>query len=354
MESLKPADPREVGSIALLGRLGQGGMGTVYFGVTSDGERAAVKTIRDDLLTKTVVRDRFDREILVLGMVQGPRVAGLVGAARADEIPRWLATEYVQGLTLAEYVKERGPLDLSMAAALGTMLTEALRSIHDAGILHRDFKPANIILGSDGPKVIDFGLAALTDAADDKDITKTSDVLGTPHCMAPEQASSPKDVTPAIDIYALGAVLTFATTGHYLYDRSTMPALLYAIADPATEPDLSGIPETLKELISAMLAHDPLARPSLERTSQGLTGILDNSKSAAAANVTANGSATLEQAQRQLATLTYIERDTDPPVAPQPRQRPGRRMSGDHHVPATLVKDVAETLRRTYAREAAI
>jgi eukaryotic-like serine/threonine-protein kinase len=341
LESLTPADPREVDGITLLGRLGQGGMGTVYFGVTGDGERVAVKTIRDDLLSKTVVRERFEREILTLGMVQGPRVAGLAAAAQADETPRWFATEYVQGLTLAEYVMDKAPLTLPMAAALGILLAEALTEIHDAGILHRDFKPANILLGEDGPKVIDFGLAALVDVQGD--ITKTSDVLGTPHCMAPEQARTPKDVTTAIDIYALGAVLTFATTGHYLYDRPTMPALLFAIADPATEPDLSGLPAPLKEPVQAMLAHDPLSRPPLGEITGTLTAILtDNGLSAA-------------EARHRLVSVTYIERDTDPPpVEPRHTSRRRARMAGNPHVPSQLVQSIADSLRRTYAREAAL
>jgi serine/threonine protein kinase len=273
-------------------------------------------------------------------MVQGPRVAGLIAAAQPGETPPWLATEYVPGITLAEYVKEKGALSKIMAAALGTMLTEALADIHAARVLHRDFKPGNIILSEDGPKVIDFGLVALAD--EQGDITKTADVLGTPHCMAPEQARTPKDVTEAIDIYALGAVLTFAITGHYLYDRPSMPALLFAIADPGTEPDLSGVPEQLKEPITRMLAHDPHGRPSLAE----VTGTLDT--------ILASHGKNTADAQRELARLTYIVRDTDPPPVVQPRQGDrGTRMATDAHVPTALVRDIAESLRKSYAREAA-
>ena len=163
MKPLKSGDPRHVGDIALRGRLGEGGMGTVYFGVTPDGARVAVKTIRQDLTENDEAKDRFDREILVLGMVAGPRIAALLAASEPDEVPPWFATEYVQGLTLSEYITERGPLPTTMAAALGVMLAEGLDDIHTAGLLHRDLKPGNVILGADGPRVIDFGLAGLID-----------------------------------------------------------------------------------------------------------------------------------------------------------------------------------------------
>ena len=255
MKPLKLGDPVKMGGIALRGRLGEGGMGTVYFGVTPDGDRVAVKTIRQDLTENDEAKDRFDREILVLGMVAGPRIAALLAASEPDEVPPWFATEYVQGLTLSEYVQERGPLSTTMAAALGVMLAEGLNDIHAAGLLHRDLKPGNVILGADGPRVIDFGLAGLKDGTGD--ITHTSGMLGTPVCMAPEQARSPKDLTAAVDVYALGAVLMFAMTGRYPYERPTVPALLLAIADPATDPDLSGLPEEIKQLITGMLAHHP-------------------------------------------------------------------------------------------------
>ena len=110
VEPLKPADPTELGGIALRGRLGAGGMGTVYYGVTPDGEQVAVKTIRADLLENPEARGRFDREVLVIGMVQGPRVANLVAASPPGEAPPWFAAEYVRGRTLSEYVTDYGPL----------------------------------------------------------------------------------------------------------------------------------------------------------------------------------------------------------------------------------------------------
>lgn len=123
MDPLKPTDPKALSGIALRGRLGRDGTGTVYFSVMPDGERVAVKTIREDLIEKSEARGRFDREALAIGMVQGPRVAHLVAASDPDEAPQdtppWFEVEYVRGLTLAEYVGERGPLPAEAAAALG-------------------------------------------------------------------------------------------------------------------------------------------------------------------------------------------------------------------------------------------
>src|SRR5580698_5420188 len=147
MKALRSSDPMQVGDIRLSGRLGQGGMGTVYFGVTPDGDRVAVKMVRDELTGKSGVLARFGREIDIRGMVQGPRVAGLVAAAEPQEIPQWFATEYVQGLTLGEYVLDRGTLDAANGTVLGMLLAEGLHEIHENGLLHRDLKPANVILG---------------------------------------------------------------------------------------------------------------------------------------------------------------------------------------------------------------
>jgi serine/threonine protein kinase len=119
VEPLKPADPTELGGIALRGRLGRGGMGTVYYGVTPDGEQVAVKMIREDLLDQSEILGRFDREAIAIGMVQGPRVANLIATSGPEEAPPWFAVEYVRGLTLAEYVTEHGPLTAALGSQAG-------------------------------------------------------------------------------------------------------------------------------------------------------------------------------------------------------------------------------------------
>jgi eukaryotic-like serine/threonine-protein kinase len=334
MKALRSSDPQQAGAIRLSGRLGQGGMGTVYFGVTPDGDRVAVKMIRDELTGRSGVSARFDREIDVLGMVQGPRVAALVAASEPEEAPKWFAAEYVQGLTLAEYVQERGALPPSHAATLGVLLAEGLQEIHEADVLHRDLKPANVILGDGGPRLIDFGLAAFADRPGD--ITQTSDMIGTPVCMAPEQATSARKLSSKVDVHALGAVLVFATTGHFPYEGPTAPAIWHALTDSATEPNLSGVPEGMKPLIQRMLAHEPDDRPAVRQAADELRAV-------------ANG-VTLEEFIR----LTYVERDTDPAPTLQEPPQPRLRMPRQPHVPIDLVHQVAEHLRSEYARGAAL
>jgi eukaryotic-like serine/threonine-protein kinase len=335
VEPLKAADPAELGGIELRGLLGRGGMGVVFYGVMPDGEQVAVKMIREDLLERSEARNRFDREGLAIGMVQGPRVASLIASSPADEFPPWFAVEYIRGLTLTEYVAQCGRLPAGLAAALGIGLAEALTAIHEAEILHRDLKPSNIILGKDGPKVIDFGLAALTAAPGD--LTHTSETIGTPVCMAPEQVTSAKDLTTAADIYSLGAVLVFALAAHYPYERPTGPATLHAIADAGTRPDLAGVPEILVGLVAGLLAHAPSARPGLSEVTAALTEVL-----------AARGPADSADGLQRLAEATYRERPTDPPPADPPRAwRP--RLPRNPRVPSVLVQQVADGLRLGYA-----
>lgn len=340
MDPLKPTDPRRIGDIALYGRLGQGGMGLVFFGVSAEREPLAVKVIQESLSDNPMVRDRFDREIQALRMVQGPRVARLVAASASEVEHPWLAVEYVRGLTLRDYIQAHGPLREEMGAALGVLLAEGLSAIHVAGLLHRDLKPTNIVLGQDGPKVIDFGLVAVVDAT--TDLTASTDLLGTPACMSPEQITTPKDVTQAIDVYAFGTVLLFALTGHYPYERPTTPALLYAITDPSTPPDLSGVPPRLVPLIDGVLAKEPEARPTLAEAAEQLEGVLT------AAGLSRN------TARLRLAELTYVPRPDDPPIDAEPPtpSRPTRTRTP--YAPTPVVARLAERLRDAYARGASL
>lgn len=308
-------------------------MGTVYFGVMPDGEKVAVKTVRADRAEMSQIHERFDREARLIEMVQGPRVAQLIAAydPEGHEDP-WLAIEYVPGLTLAEYVTERGPLSADMTGALGIGLAEALAAIHRAGVLHRDLKPSNVILGEDGPKVIDFGLAALTDTPGD--LSYSGQRIGTPLCMAPEQVDSPRGLTCAADVYALGATLVFALTGHHPYERSTLGAIFHAVTSPSVAPDLTGVPEVMTGPVSAMLAHAAPARPTLEEVNRVLKALVPKDSDALLA----------------LARQTYVERNPVPADPPKSRRRP---MPDNPHVPGDLVRKIAEDIRTDYARAAA-
>ena len=315
-------------------------MGTVYYGVTPDGDEVAVKTIQSRYLNRPDLRSRFEREVAVMEMVQGPRVGNLIAAADRGERLQWLATEYIRGLTLTQYVAEHGTLPASLAAALGVALADALTSIHQAGVLHRDLKPGNIILGQDGPRVIDFGLAALSDSPGL--LTVTNDVLGTPPCMSPEQAKSSRDVTAATDVYALGATLTFAAAAHYPHQRETTRETLSALIDPAVEPDRSGIPDVLLPAISGMLAYAAAARSTVGQVHAELVKVLADA-----------GETDPDAALLHLAEATFWENPGAPErprTVPPPHRLPGPE--GDPRVPSTLVKQEADRLRRDYAASA--
>lgn len=315
-------------------------MGTVYYGVTPDGDEVAVKTIRDRYVNRPDLKRRFEREVEAMQMVQGPRVANFIEAADPSEPVPWLAAEYIQGLTLSQYVAEHGTLPAELSAALGVALADALASIHQAGILHRDLKPGNIIMGSDGPRVIDFGLVTLTDRLGE--LTLTNDILGTPPCMSPEQAVSSRDVTAATDVYALGATLTFATAGHYPYQGESGHDTLSVIIDPAVDPDLSGVPAVLLPAISGMLAWAAAARPAIGEVRAELAKVLaDAGQTDPDASVQKLAQATFWE------TLSAPER---PRTIPPPQRLPDPE--GDPRVPSTLVKQAADRLRRDYAASA--
>ncbi|MFD8538982.1 protein kinase domain-containing protein [Streptomyces rubrogriseus] len=257
---LSPDDPAELGGYELLGRIGQGGMGQVYLGESPGGEPAAVKVIKPSVVDSET-RLRFAQEVEILKTVWGARIAALLDAdPEAD--PPWLATEYVEGLDLSRHVASHGPLDALLTASLGATLAEALATVHKQGLLHRDLKPANVLLGPNGPKVIDFGLAVFAESS--VSLTAANTVVGTPSCMPPEQANGEKPLTPAVDVYALAAVLLFACSGHAPYRADNIHLLFHQVVDPATAPDLSGAPEELAPLLTAMLAHRPEDRPALD------------------------------------------------------------------------------------------
>ncbi|KQW03243.1 serine/threonine-protein kinase [Streptomyces sp. Root369] len=259
MEPLRDEDPKEIGGFALVCRIGAGGMGQVFLGESAAGHQAAVKVIKPSVLDEDT-RERFLSEVDSLRTVYGPFVAAFVGAD-ADADQPWLAVEYVPGPDLRTFVTEHGPLPLAETASLGALLAEGLGTVHDAGLLHRDLKPQNILLSRYGPKVIDFGLAVLAERR--TTLTATGFVVGSVLCMPPEQARGEHQLDRSADVYALGAVLLFAATGHYPYEGPTWQAVALKIEDPATPPDLTDLPPELGPLVTDMLAPDPGARPAL-------------------------------------------------------------------------------------------
>jgi serine/threonine protein kinase len=256
--TLRADDPPWIGPFRIEARLGRGGMGEVYFGRDFDGSAAAVKVLQKNLTRDEALLRRFSREVEVIRQVGGPSIARLVDAdLEAD--PPWLATEYVNGPSLARWVRARGPLALTPLRTLASGLLDALQAIHDVGVVHRDLTPSNVMLADDGPKVVDFGIALTTGGTA---LTRTGMVVGTTFWMAPEQAQG-HPVSGATDVFAWGCVMTFAAIGQSPFGEGRPHEVLERIV--RGDPDLGEIPDALRPSILASLQKDPAARPSVEK-----------------------------------------------------------------------------------------
>jgi hypothetical protein len=257
MEPLEAGDPRAAGPYRLIGRLGSGGMGRVFLGESGTGRRVAVKLVREDLAADPGFRDRFRREAELAMRAGGFWTAPVVDADPDAAMP-WIASQYVDGPSLAERVTQQGPLDEREVSRLGTGLAEALASFHRGGLVHRDLKPSNVLLVDDGPRVIDFGISKALETTGGTDLTKTGVVLGTPGFMSPEQALG-QPAGPPSDVFSLGSLLVYAATGAGAFGDGASHALLFRVVYEA--PDLSAVPDGLRELARDCLQKSPEDRP---------------------------------------------------------------------------------------------
>ncbi|MGW6864349.1 protein kinase domain-containing protein [Streptomyces sp. NPDC054904] len=256
---LLPDDPERLGAYTLLGRLGGGGMGTVFLARTAGGRLAAVKTVRADLRDRPGYRERLTLEAEAARSLGAEHTAAFLGADPDTAVP-WLATAYLIGPSLAEAVAAGGPLPEGAVRGLGSALAAALAALHRAGLVHRDLKPSNVLITAQGPRLIDFGLAQ---APGSPRLTGAGGVAGTPAYMSPEQARGGPP-GPEGDVFALAAVLVFAATGHGPYDARGRQSTLQLLRDGAA-PDLTGTPDGLRETLAACLSPEPAQRPRPDR-----------------------------------------------------------------------------------------
>ncbi|SNQ51904.1 Serine/threonine protein kinase [Frankia canadensis] len=265
VEPLEDGDPAQVGPYRIAGRLGVGGMGTVYYALAADGRAVAVKVIRREFAREPEFRTRFLREAHAAQRVARFCTAEVLDVA-TDRPEPYLVTEFIDGPTLADHVRRTGPLPPAELDRLGVAVASALTAVHGANLVHRDLKPGNILLSSSGARVIDFGIARALEAT--TTLTQRG-VLGTPAYMAPEQALG-EALTPAADVYAWGGVMLFAATGRSPHGEAVTPVLLYRIVHE--RPDTSDLPPSLRAIVEWTMQRDPTLRPTATTLLLRLTG----------------------------------------------------------------------------------
>ncbi|GIH98739.1 serine/threonine-protein kinase [Planobispora takensis] len=287
----------------VLGTLGAGGQGVVYLAEQTGGGRVAVK-----VLHRHAAGDPgpFLAEAGLIGRVRAFCTAQVVDSGVADGLP-YLVTEYVDGPSLAQVIEERDALRGAELVRLVFGTLTALAAVHQAGVVHRDFKPANVLLGRDGPRVIDFGIARLLDAADG-----TGELVGTPPYMAPEQFDGAEAGPPA-DMFAWASTVVCAATGRPPFGTGPTPVVINRILNGP--PDLGGadgLDGELRELVTACLDKDPARRPTAAGALMRLLG----------GEVPARE--LLPEGSRRAAPDAPPEEGDTVPSAPERARRPGR------------------------------
>ncbi|WP_190822555.1 WD40 repeat domain-containing serine/threonine protein kinase [Saccharopolyspora pogona] len=258
MRPLGPSGPREVGQYRVLAELGRGGMGRVLLGSGPDGRLVALKLVHEQFAEDDGFRARFRAEVEASRAVSGAYTAAVVDADPDASTP-WLASVFVPGPSLHETAAAIGALPEDSVLRLAAGLATALVQIHRAELVHRDLKPSNVLLTEDGPRVIDFGIVRAVNGDRAGDLTRAGWLVGSPAFMSPEQAKG-EPVTPASDVFSLGSVVVAACTGASPFNGTATLQTLNNVVQ--IDPDLSGVPSTIRRIVEPCLAKDPADRPT--------------------------------------------------------------------------------------------
>ncbi|MEV4186996.1 serine/threonine-protein kinase, partial [Streptosporangium canum] len=264
LTALAPGDPVRLGAYRLAGRLGTGGQGIVYEAYDAEGGRAAIKVLHGDVAADPRLRTRFMKEAEAARRVASFCTARIL-AVDFDAPRPYIVSEFVAGPDLRGAVREGGPYAGDALHRLAIALATALTAIHRAGVVHRDVKPENVLLGPDGPRVIDFGVARTGEMPP----TTTGIVAGTPTFMAPEVFVGQRAGPPA-DVFAWGGVLLFAATGKDPFQAETLGGVMHRVL--TIDPDLGAVAGPLRSLMAAALAKEATARPTAHELLTGLLG----------------------------------------------------------------------------------
>ncbi|MFD8760479.1 serine/threonine protein kinase [Streptomyces mirabilis] len=275
IQPVQAGDPRRIGPYRVIGRLGTGGMGTVYAALDASGLQLAVKVVHPSQAADEEFRARFRREVRLSRQVTGPCLVP-VHDADTDSPTPWLATPFVPGPTLDQHVAANGALDGAPLYALAAGTSAALAAVHEAGIIHRDVKPQNVILAPAGPRMLDFGIAH---ALDGTSVTRTGMMTGTPGWISPEHYRT-GDVGPAGDVFAWGALIAYASTRRLPFGVGAPDAVAFRVL--SAEPDLQGMPDALHVLVAQALSKEPGDRPGAAELSDACTALLASQATALA------------------------------------------------------------------------
>lgn len=252
---LRFTDPRQLGRYELTARLGEGGQGVVYLGRAAGGRDVAIKVLHSWLGEDRGARRRFAEELRAARQVDPFCTARIIDAEVGADIC-YIVSEYIDGPSLRTAVNDHGPLSGGALNRLAVGTAIALVAIHRAAVVHRDFKPSNVLLGQDGPRVIDFGMARTLDTTG----CSTGQQMGTPAYMAPEQIAD-TTMGPAGDLFAWGSTMAYAATGHPPFGTDYVPEIIHRIVHAA--PDLGHrLAEPLRALVGACLHKEPAGRPT--------------------------------------------------------------------------------------------
>lgn len=256
MEAKRPSDPDYLGDWKVTSRLGEGGFGTVYL-ANRGVQTAAIKVIKEEFLSDPNARQRIINEALALSKLTDINIGKIVDSGLQDKVP-WLATEYVNGPTLQEKVLLDSPLDELAWFNLASSLFHALKTSHAAGVIHKDIKPSNIILGETGTKLVDFGISHIS--GNSQAFSVSGEFEGSHAFSAPENYTG-KNI-PEMDVFSAAATLAFAAKGKGVWSGANPLEVMRSINDG--EPDLSTLTNLQKEFLLPLFEKNPSDRPSAE------------------------------------------------------------------------------------------
>ncbi|MBE1563532.1 serine/threonine-protein kinase [Nonomuraea africana] len=264
---LRPTDARQIGPYRLLGRIGEGGMGTVFLAIAPTGRPVAVKVVKAEFANQKGFAARFHAEVDNARRVASFCTAQVLDNGNDSAGRPYMVTEYIAGVPLSEQISEFGALEPAALHGVALGVAAALAAIHVAGLVHRDLKPANVILSMSGPRVIDFGISRALDR--ESNFTLSGELLGSPGWWAPEQVRG-QQITPAADIFTWGCLVAYAGSGRHPFGRGDAVTLATRVLHQT--PDLGALPAPLNDLVRRATAMDPLLRPTAQDLLLALVG----------------------------------------------------------------------------------